>query len=628
MSLLTPDDLYYFNEGRAFRLFDRMGAHLNGKGGVDFAVWAPNAKAVSVIGDFNGWKKGVDFLSPMGHSGIWSGHVERAHKGDVYKFHIHSHVHNQHLEKADPFAFCTEKLPGTGSVIWDLGYEWQDQEWMAQRWKHQQRNAPISVYEVHLGSWRQKWEDGHRSLSYAEMADELVAYVAEMGFTHVEFLPVMEHPFTGSWGYQVTGYFAPTRRYGDPQDLMHLIDKLHQAGIAVILDWVPSHFAVDDYALVKFDGTSLYEHEDPRQGYHPDWGSYIFNYDRNEVRSFLISNAMFWLEKYHVDALRVDAVASMLYLDYSRKAGEWIPNNEGGRENKGATRFLRDLNEAVYNNFPDIQMIAEESTAWSGVSRPVDMGGLGFGFKWDMGWMHDTLHYFQHDPIHRKYHQNDLTFRAIYAFTENFMLPLSHDEVVHGKGSLLRKMAGDDWQKFANLRALYTYMYSQPGKKLLFMGNEFAQWDEWNHHQSLDWHLLGFDRHHQMQALVRDLNHLYKNETALQIDCEPTGFEWVDASDNAQSILSYLRKNPETGETIFCIFNLTPMPRHDYEIGLALPGAWQEIFNSDALHYGGNGFVNGTVETIMVPSHGQAQSVSLVLPALSGVFLKYRAHKK
>ncbi len=625
MTFLAKDDLHYFNEGSASRLFDRMGAHLVEKGGAHFAVWAPNAKAVSVIGDFNGWDKTKNPLSPNGESGIWSGTVAEAHKGDVYKYHIHSHVNDAQFEKADPFAFRTETPPKTGSVIWDLDYDWQDQDWMQTRGTKQKLDAPMSVYEVHLGSWRQKCEGDCRSLNYQELADELVSYVKYMGFTHVEFLPVMEHPYGGSWGYQLTGYYAPTSRYGDPQDLMHLIDAFHQAGIGVILDWVPSHFAVDGHALVKFDGTALYEHGDARQGYHPDWGSYIFNYDRNEVRSFLISNAMFWLEKYHVDALRVDAVASMLYLDYSRKEGEWIPNNEGGRENKGAIRFLKELNQAVYKKFPDIQMIAEESTAWGGVSRPVYQGGLGFGLKWDMGWMHDTLKYFQRDSIYRAHHQGQITFRALYSFTENFMLSLSHDEVVHGKGSLINKMAGDDWQKFGNMRCLFSYMYALPGKKLMFMGNEFAQWSEWNHNTSLDWHIAGYDRHQQVQTLVKDLNHLYATESALHIDCDASGFEWIDASDYQKSILSFLRKNPQTGETVLCVFNLTPMPHFNYRIGVPSGGAWQEIFNSDARIYGGNGHENAQVTADQQGAHGRAFSVNLTLPALGAVFLKMTA---
>ena len=515
-------------------------------------------------------------------------------------------MHGFEIEKADPVGNCTETPPATASVVWDLDFEWQDADWMATRPERQAIDKAMSIYEVHLGSWRRKVEDHNRSLSYSELADELVAYVQEMSFTHVEFLPVMEHPFGGSWGYQVTGYFSPTRRFGDPQALMYLIDRMHQAGIGVILDWVPSHFPGDGHGLVYFDGTHLYEHADPRQGFHQDWKSYIFNYGRNEVRSFLISNAVFWMEKYHVDGLRVDAVASMLYLDYSRKDGEWVPNQFGGRENVEAIQFLRELNETVYNLYPGIQMIAEESTAWPMVSKPTYIGGLGFGLKWDMGWMHDTLQYFALDGIHRQYHQNELTFRSIYAFHENFVLSLSHDECVHGKGSLINKMGGDNWQKFANLRTLFTYMYTLPGKKLIFMGAEFAQWHEWNHDGSLDWHLLQFEPHQKMKQLVTALNETYKREPALQLDCDPRGFEWVDASDHRQSIVSYLRMDAERRNYILCVFNLTPIPRLDYGIGVPEGGPWQEIFNSDADTFGGSHCcMNGVRKAVAEPIHGR-----------------------
>jgi 1,4-alpha-glucan branching enzyme len=621
--LLSNDDLHYFNEGRHFRLFDKLGAHIV-DGGAHFAVWAPNAGRVSVIGDFNGWNKDRHPLYPVGSSGIWAGIVAEARPGHIYKYHIKSHYNNYEVDKADPVAFCAETPPRTGSVIRDIAYEWRDGDWMRQRQDRQGMDRPLSIYEVHLGSWRRKVEDHNRPLSFDELADELVAYVVQTGFTHVEFMPVMEHPFGGSWGYQTTGYFAPTRRYGDPEALMHLIDRLHQAGIGVILDWVPSHFPGDEHGLAYFDGTYLFEHADPQQSYHPDWNSYIFNYGRNEVRSFLISSAMFWLDRFHADGLRVDAVASMIYLDYSRQPGGWIPNRYGGRENLEALSFLRDLNVAVHQNFPGIQMIAEESTAWPMVSRPVYTGGLGFDGKWDMGWMHDTIKYFQNDPIHRQYHQDEITFRSIYAFQENFVLSLSHDEVVHGKGSMIKKMPGDDWQKFANLRCLYTYMYSQPGKKLLFMGDEFAQWSEWNHDGSLDWHLLQYDRHRQMLGLITDLNKLYRAETALQLDCDPQGFEWIDAGDRHNSVLSYLRKDRE-GNFILCVMNFTPVPRHDYRIGVPQGGFWQEIFNSDAREYGGSGVsYHGAAETKPLPMHGRPHLLTLSLPPLGGMMLKWK----
>lgn len=625
-SLLTQDDLHFFNEGRFFRMHDKLGAHILADGqGVHFAVWAPNARSVSVVGDFNFWGKDANYLHPVGNSGIWAGIVPEARKGQTYKYNIVSNNNGFEVQKADPVGFCTETPPRTGTVIWDLDYDWKDSKWMAERAQKQPLQEPMSIYEVHLESWRRNVEDGCRSLSYREMADELVSYVKEQGFTHVEFLPIMEYPFGGSWGYQITGYFAPTRRFGDPQDLMYLVDKMHEAGIGVILDWVPSHFPGDEHGLVYFDGTHLYEHADPRQGYHPDWKSYIFNYGRNEVRSFLISNALFWLEKYHIDGLRVDAVASMLYLDYSRKDGEWIPNPYGGRENLDAIKFMRDLNEAAYLQSPGIAMIAEESTAWPMVSKPTYLGGLGFGFKWDMGWMHDTLHYFQNDPVYRSYHQNEITFRSIYAFHENFVLSISHDEVVYGKGSMICKMPGDEWQRFANLRCLYTYMYSQPGKKLLFMGQEFAQWHEWKHEGSLDWHLTHFDRHSQVQATLQALNTLYKSEKALQLDHDPQGFQWVDASDKEQCVISYLRKSYDGKEVILCVFNFTPMPRHNYQIGVPFAGQWEEIFNSDDGKFGGANITNGTVESSPVPQHGQPNLVNLSLPPLGGIFLKWKA---
>ena len=546
MTLFSKDDLYLFNEGTHFHLYEKLGAHrmtVDGNEGMYFAVWAPDARHVSVVGDFNRWDKGSHPLRPRGRSGIWEGFIPGVGKGALYKYHIVSRYKGYRVDKTDPFAFYDEVSPKTASVVWDLDYGWGDQDWMARRGGHNALSAPIAVYEVHLGSWMRVAEDGDRSLSYREMAPKLADYVKRMGFTHVEFLPVMEHPFYGSWGYQVTGYFAPTSRYGTPQDLMYLVDYLHQQGIGVILDWVPSHFPTDEHGPGFFDGTHLYEHAYPQKGLHPDWDSFIFNYGRNEVRSFLLSNALFWLDKYHADGLRVDAVASMLYLDYSRKEGEWMPNEYGGRENLEAIEFLRRFNTEVYKHHPDAQTIAEESTAWPMVSRPTHVGGLGFGLKWDMGWMHDTLQYMARDPVHRKYHHNELTFRMIYAFHENFVLPLSHDEVVHGKGSLLGRMPGDDWQKFANLRLLLAYMYAQPGKKLLFMGDEFGQWREWHHDESLDWPLAQYDRHAGLQRLVEDLNRLYRAEPALhELDCDPAGFGWIDANDSQSSVLTFMRK--------------------------------------------------------------------------------------
>lgn len=608
-----------------------MGASLGqseGRAGVWFSVWSPGSVGVSVIGDFNSWDKAAHPLEPVGDSGLWSGFVEGAKVGQTYKYHVVS-PGEYAVDKADPFAFYSEVPPQTASVIWDLSYEWGDQEWMKTRGKRQGMDQAISIYEVHLGSWRRKPEDGARSLTYRELAEELPAYVKRMGFTHVELLPVMEHPFYGSWGYQTTGYFAPTARYGTPQDFMYLVDRLHQEGIGVILDWVPSHFPADVHSLGFFNGSFLFEHEDPRQGFHPDWNSLIFNYGRNEVRSFLISSAMMWLDRYHIDGLRVDAVASMLYLDYSRKEGEWIPNRYGGRENLDAIEFLRQLNEAIYHDYPDVHTIAEESTAWPRVSSPTYLGGLGFGMKWDMGWMHDTLEYFKKDPVHRQFHQGQLTFRMIYAFNENFVLSLSHDEVVHGKGSMIGKMPGDEWQKFANLRELYAYMFAQPGKKLIFMGDEFAQTSEWNHDQSLDWHLvnegISEGRHRGLSDLVRDLNHVYRHEAALhELDFSEKGFEWLDAGDATNSVLSFFRKSAMTGEVILCVFNFTPIPRQNYRLGVSEPGVWKEILNTDACEYGGSGQGNfGGVRSNPVPAHGRHHSLTLTLPPLGALYLKF-----
>jgi 1,4-alpha-glucan branching enzyme len=624
---LTSDDVFLFNEGSHYRLYEKLGAHLltmDGVEGVYFAVWAPNARQVSVTGDFNSWNKTSHALYPRGQSGIWEGFIPGATEGAIYKYYVVSQQGDYHVEKADPFAFYAEMSPRTASIVWALNYAWQDQSWMEKRRTRNALDAPISVYEVHLGSWRRVPEEENRHLSYRELAPKLAEYVEQLGFTHVEFLPVMEHPFYGSWGYQTTGYFAPTSRYGTPQDFMYLVDYLHQHDIGVILDWVPSHFPNDEHGLGYFDGTHLYEHGDPRQGIHPEWNSFIFNYGRHEVRSFLLSSALFWLDKYHIDGLRIDAVASMLYLDYGRKEGEWIPNQYGGRENLDAISFLRRLNQAIYQEKPDVQTIAEESTAWPMVSRPTYIGGLGFGLKWDMGWMHDTLDYITKDPIHRKYHHDDLTFRLIYAFFENFILPLSHDEVTHGKGSLLGKMPGDDWQKFANLRALLGYMYAQPGKKLLFMGGEIGQWREWIHDESVEWHLLQYFPHSSLQRWVGDLNRLYRQQPALyQSEFEQAGFEWIDCNDVEGSTISLLRKGRTLGDAIAVVCNFTPVPRPNYRIGVPQGGFWKELVNSDATEYGGSGQGNlGGVEAAPIPLHGRPYSLTITLPPLAALFFK------
>ncbi len=627
ISLITDDDLYLFNEGSHFRLHEKLGAHpmtFNRQEGTLFAVWAPNAEKVSVIGDFNGWDRQSHPLRPRGSSGIWEGFIAGVGKGAIYKYHIASHHNGYRVDKADPLAFRDEEPPKTASVVWDLDYDWGDGRWMSRRGLRNALEAPISVYEMHLGSWMRAPDDGRRLLTYRELAPLLAEHMQRMGFTHVEFLPLMEHPFYGSWGYQVTGYFAPTSRYGSPQDLMYLIDYLHQRDIGVILDWVPSHFPTDEHGLGFFDGTHLYEHAYPQKGLHPEWDSFIFNYGRHEVVSFLISSAVFWIEKFHADALRVDAVASMLYLDYARREGEWMPNRYGGRENLEAIDFLRRLNEEVYRSHPDVQTIAEESTAWPMVSRPTYLGGLGFGLKWDMGWMHDTLEYITKEPVHRKYHHNDLTFRSLYAFHENFLLPLSHDEVVHGKGSLLAKMPGDNWQRFANLRLLFGYMYGQPGKKLLFMGGEFGEPWEWYHERSLDWPLLQYPAHSGLQRWVADLNRLYRNEASLhEFDCSPAGFEWVDANDSESSIISFLRKARSEEEVVLVVANFTPVPRFNYRVGVPRAGFWAEILNSDACDYGGSGLGNmGGVEAKPILFHGRPYSLNLTLPPLATVFLK------
>ena len=625
---LTDDDLYLFNQGSHFRLYEKLGAHplsAEGREGTYFAVWAPDAERVSVVGDFNGWDPSVHPLGSRGQSGICEGFIPGVRKGTVYKYHIQSRFRGYRVDKTDPFSFFGEVPPRTASIVWDLGYSWEDGDWMEKRaGANNAYTAPWSIYEVHLGSWMRVPEEGERPLTYRELAPHLAEYVKNMGFTHVEFLPVMEHPFYGSWGYQVTSYFAPTSRYGTPQDFMALIDYLHQAGVGVILDWVPSHFPTDEHGLGYFDGTHLYEHGDPRQGIHPDWNSFIFNYGRDEVRSFLLSSALFWLDRFHADGLRVDAVASMLYLDYSRKEGEWIPNEYGGRENLAAISFLRRFNEEVYKNYPDIQTIAEESTAWPMVSRPNYVGGLGFGMKWDMGWMHDTLKYTSNDPLYRRYHHNLLTFRLLYAFHENFVLPLSHDEVVHGKGSLLGKMPGDDWQKFANLRTLFGYMFAQPAKKLIFMGGEFGQWWEWYHEKSLDWHLLRSGPHAGMQKWVQDLNWFYRLEPALhELDFSPAGFEWIDCNDSDSSVISLLRKGHSTDDLVLVVCNFTPVPRLNYRVGAPRGGFWKEALNSDSWVYGGSGMGNmGGVEAAPLSLHGRSHMLTLTLPPLSALFLK------
>ncbi|RPI27450.1 MAG: 1,4-alpha-glucan branching protein GlgB [Acidobacteria bacterium] len=626
-TLLTDDDLYFFNEGSHFRLYEKLGSHpatVDNQAGTFFAVWAPNAQQASVIGDFNDWSKESHPLRPRGQSGIWEAFVPGVGKGTIYKYHIVSQQGGYRVDKADPFAFQAETPPRKGSIVWDLEYQWKDGDWLKKRSRSQAFDAPIAIYEVHLGSWMRVPQENDRFLTYREIAPKLAEYAKRLGFTHVELLPVMEHPFYGSWGYQTTGYFAPTSRFGTPQDFMYLVDTLHQHDIGVILDWVPSHFPSDEHGLAFFDGTHLYEHSDPRQGIHPEWNSYIFNYSRPEVRSFLFSCGLYWVDIFHADALRFDAVASMLYLDYGRKAGEWIANEHGGRENLEAVSFLRRLNEEVYKRYPAVQTIAEESTSWPLVSRPPYVGGLGFGFKWDMGWMHDTLEYMSQDPIHRKYHHNKLTFRLQYAFHENFILPLSHDEVVYGKGSLLRKMPGDDWRKFANLRTLFGYMYGHAAKKMLFMGGEFGQWKEWVHDEGLDWHLLEFPLHQQLQDYVRELNRVYRGEPALhEIDFDASGFEWVDCCDTESSTLSFIRRARSNQDLILVVCNFTPLPRLNYHLGVPRGGFWREILNSDAAHFGGSGHGNlGGVEAAPIYSHGHSHTLNITLPPLATIMLK------
>jgi 1,4-alpha-glucan branching enzyme len=626
--LLTEQDIYHFREGTYFRAYQKLGAHAvrapdGTVSGTRFAVWAPNAAGVAVVGDFNGWDRRASPLAPRADSsGIWEGLVARVGPGALYKYHIASRHGGYATDKSDPYAFRTEVPPRTASVVWDLSFEWHDEEWMRRRAAANALDAPWSIYEVHLGSWRRIPEENNRFLSYRELAPQLADYASDLGFTHVELLPVMEHPFYGSWGYQVTGYFAPSARYGTPQDFMYFVEHLHRRGIGVILDWVPSHFPSDEHGLARFDGTHLYEHADPRQGFHPEWSSSIFNYGRAEVRNFLASSALFWLDTYHIDALRVDAVASMLYLDYGRRAGEWIPNRFGGHENLEAVEFLKQLNPAAYRDHPDTQTIAEESTAWPMVSRPTYLGGLGFGLKWNMGWMHDTLKYFQQDPVHRKYHHSRLTFSLWYAFTENFVLPLSHDEVVHGKGALLGKMPGDEWQQFASLRLLLGYMWTHPGKKLLFMGGEFGQRREWQHEESLEWHVLGYPLHAGVQRWVRDLNRLYRSTPALhQLDFSEAGFQWIDCDDADVSVISFLRRSA-AGELILVACNFTPVPREAYRIGVPRGGRWRERLNSDAADYGGSGQGNlGALEAVFRAAHGHDHSLDVRLPPLAVLVL-------
>jgi 1,4-alpha-glucan branching enzyme len=622
---LTDYDLYLFGEGTHYRAYEKLGAHcgeVDGRRGVHFAVWAPNAQRVTVIGDFNDWNPQADSLEPRGTAGVWEGFVPDIGPGALYKYHIVSNERGYRVDKADPFAFAAEIRPQTASRVWDLStYSWGDGEWMANRAARNALDAPISIYEVHLGSWRRVAEEGNRSLTYRELALQLADYVHDAGYTHVEFLPVMEHPFDGSWGYETIGYFAPTSRFGTPTDFMFLVDSLHQRGIGVILDWVPAHFPKDEAGLGYFDGTHLYEHSDPRQGEHPDWNTFVFNYGRREVDSFLIGNALFWLDKYHMDGLRTDAVASMLYLDYGRRDGQWIPNPHGGKENIEALDFLRRVNQQVYADFPGTMMIAEESTAWPMVSRPVYLGGLGFGFKWSMGWMHDILDYMSKDPVFRSYHHNKITFALVYAFSENFILPFSHDEVVYGKGSMLGKMPGDDWQKFANLRLLYGFMFGHPGKKLLFMGGEFGQWMEWNHDSALDWPALERPLHAGMRRWVRDLNTFYRGQPSLyEVDFDASGFEWVDCNDWERSVVSFLRKGKDQRDLTLFVCNFTPVPRQNYRVGVPFECYWKEMLNSDAPLYGGSGQGNmGGLESVPVPVHGRPYSLNMTLPPLGMV---------
>lgn len=624
-SLFTDFDINLFKGGTHYRLYDKLGSHpieLEGKKGTYFAVWAPSAKGVSVIGNFNGWNEGEHKLNVRwDSSGIWEGFVPDVGHGEIYKYKIQSHNNDIWTEKADPFARLCEHPPKTASVIWNADYKWKDKDWMGYRKEKNGLDRPYSVYEVHLGSWKR--DKDNNFMSYKELSKDLVTYVKDMGYTHVEFMPIMEYPYDPSWGYQLTGYFAPTSRFGSPEEFKLLVDTFHQNDIGVILDWVPSHFPEDAHGLGFFDGSHLYEHPDRRKGYHQDWKSLIFNYGRNEVRAFLISNALFWLEQFHVDGLRVDAVASMLYLDYSREDGEWEPNMYGNNENLEAMSFIRELNQEIYSSFDGVQTIAEESTAFTGVSRAVEFGGLGFGMKWMMGWMHDTLQYFKEDPINRKYHQNDLTFSMTYAFTENFMLPFSHDEVVYGKQSLVYRMPGDEWQRFANLRLLFGYMFTHPGTKLMFMGGEFGQTSEWNFQQSLDWHLLQYDGHAGIQQFVKDLNKIYKNSPALyEKQFSQEGFQWIDYSDHENSVLTYVRKGHDAKNDLIIACNFTPVLREKYRIGIPKKGSIKEILNSDAAEYGGSGNLNPTVKSSTKSWHGHKKSIEITIPPLGIVILK------
>jgi 1,4-alpha-glucan branching enzyme len=628
-SRLTDFDIALYQSGKHFRLYEKMGSHVvshEGQTGVCFSVWAPNAKQVSVTGSFNGWKPDSHVLLPRwDSSGVWEGFIPGVKHGDTYKYHITMH-NGASLDKGDPFARRWETPPRTASMVWDGSYEWNDQDWLSLRREQAGKPRPWSVYEVHVGSWKKLAEDGNRSLNYRELAIELVEYAQQMGFTHLELMPVTEHPYFPSWGYQVTGFFAPTSRFGNPEDLKFLIDHAHQAGIGVILDWVPSHFPGDIHGLYLFDGTHLYEYADPRRGYHPDWNSYVFDYGRNEVRSFLISNALFWLDQFHVDGLRVDAVASMLYLDYSRKEGEWIPNIYGGRENLEAMSLLREFNEAAYQEYPGIETIAEESTAFPGVSKPIWDGGLGFGQKWMMGWMHDSLNYFKRPPIFRRWHQNEITFSMVYAFSERFMLPLSHDEVVHLKASLLYKMPGDEWQKHANLRTLYGHQWTHPGTQLLFMGGEIAQTTEWSHDRGVTWELLQYDYHKGCQNWVRALNHLYKEQAALWWHAfEPEGYEWISGDDVENSVIAFLRKGRPTDPVLLVICHFQATTLEQYTIGVPGAGEWTELLNSDAKEFGGHGNLNGVVKAQQQASHGRDQAITICIPALSTLIFSGKA---
>ena len=626
-SRFTDFDVSLFQSGKHYKLYEKFGSHVvehKGVIGTYFAVWAPNAQYVAVTGNFNYWDRGTHKINPRwDSSGIWEGFIPHIGVGEVYKYFIKSST-GEELEKSDPFALRWELPPSTASIVVDTFYEWKDQDWMATRYQHNALDKPYSVYEMHVGSWARNPESPDEFLSYRQLAEKLVPYITEMGFTHIEFMPIMEHPYYPSWGYQISGFFAASSRYGTPQDLMFLVEELHKAGIGVILDWVPSHFPGDSHALYNFDGTHLYEHEDMRKGFHPDWKSYIFNYGRNEVRAFLISNALFWLDRYHVDGLRVDAVASMLYLDYSRKHGEWEPNIYGGNENLEAVSFLKEFNQAVYGHFPDTQTIAEESTSFTGVSRPVYTGGLGFGMKWMMGWMHDSINYFEEDPINRKYHHNVITFSLIYAFTENFMLPFSHDEVVYGKGSMLRKMPGDEWQQFANLRLLYSFMFTHPGTKLLFMGAEFGQGTEWNFEKSLEWYVLQYPNHNGIKETVKALNKLYRSEPALyEKGFDYTGFEWIDGGNANDSILVYARKGYNPDDDLVVVLNMTPVIRHDFRVGVTQAGEWKEIFNSDAENLWGSGVLNSNpVSSEAINWHGRENSINITIPPLGASIFK------